>query len=183
MKKILLFAFLLLIFPLSAHAHAGLSSSTPAEGETLEESPAEIQFQFDSAIQQGEMTLTDESGHTVEISDISFSEMELIGQLGEELPDGAYIADWRVISQDGHEITGTLTFNVAAEAIEEETAEVTTESTETTEEAAEAVSATDEQAEGAAASVDGPGFSMSTIIIIAIVAIAAIAFFVVARRK
>ena len=196
MKKILAIAILLFIFPVSAHAHSGLSSSTPAEGETLEESPAEIQFQFESPIQQGDITVTDESGKAVEVSDISFSEMELIGQLDEELPNGAYIADWSALSQDGHEITGTLTFNVQAEATEEVADEQSTDeeaaeeqSSEETSDATkkeEASSATDKQAEQATASTDqpaGPVFSVMTILIIAILAIAAIAFFVVARRK
>ena len=197
MKKILLIAILLLIFPVSAHAHSGLASSTPAEGETLEGSPAEIRFQFESPIQQGDISVTDESGNAVEISDISFSEMELIGQLGEELPNGAYIADWSALSQDGHEITGTLTFNVQAEMTEEVADEQSTdaeageeqaseETSDATKKEEEASSTTDKQAEQATASTDqpaGPVFSVMTILIIAILAIAAIAFIVVARRK
>lgn len=196
MKKILLIAFLLMFLPVTAHAHSGLSSSTPAEGETLEGSPAEIQFLFESPIQQGDMTVTDESGNTVAVSDISFSEMELSGQLDEELPNGTYTVDWSVISQDSHEITGTLTFDVAAEEVEEPAAEETNEeateeqtsedSTETSEETEEAASPADEQAEEATASADEPAQQSSswvTIIIIAILAIAAITFFVMARRK
>lgn len=182
MKKILLIAVLLLIFPVSAHAHSGLSSSTPAEGEMLVGSPAEIQFQFESPIQQGDMTLTDESGNTVEFSGISFSDLELLGQLDEELPNGAYTVDWSALSQDGHEITGTLIFNVAVEASDEQASEDTTETKETE---AAALSA-DEQGEEAAATAVEPAKAETpwvTIIIIAVLIMAAAAFYVMARRK
>ncbi|RAZ81239.1 copper resistance CopC family protein [Planococcus halotolerans] len=197
MKKLAAIAFLLLFLPVTAHAHSGLSSSMPAEGATLEGSPEEIQFLFESPIQQGDMTIKDESGNTVEVSDIVFSEMELTGQLAEELPNGAYTVDWSAISQDSHEVTGTLTFNIAAEeteepAAEEETTEEAAEesasedATETTEQSEEADVSSSEQSEEAAAPATEPATAETpwiTIIIIAIFAIAAVTFFVMARRK
>lgn len=189
MKKLLALAFLFIFLPVTAHAHSGLSSSTPAEGESLDATPEEIRFQFESPIKQGTMALTDEAGNTIEISDISSSETDLIGQLNEELPNGAYKVDWSAISEDSHEITGTLTFNVAAEEAVEETAtedEATEETPETSESAEEAAAPAEEQASQPAATADdsAQGSSMwVTIIIVAILAIAAITFFVMARRK
>lgn len=187
MKKLAAIAFLLLFLPVTAHAHSGLSSSTPAEGATLEGSPEEIQFLFESPIQQGDMTIKDEAGNTVEVSDITFSEMELTGQLAEELPNGAYTVDWSAISQDSHEVTGTLTFNIAAEEdVEESASEETTETTEETEQTDQADPAADEQAEETAVPDTEPAqaeIPWMTIIIIAILAIAAVTFFVMARRK
>ncbi|QHJ70043.1 copper resistance CopC family protein [Planococcus halotolerans] len=197
MKKLAAIAFLLLFLPVTAHAHSGLSSSMPAEGATLEGSPEEIQFLFESPIQQGDMTIKDESGNTVEVSDIVFSEMELTGQLAEELPNGAYTVDWSAISQDSHEVTGTLTFNIAAEETEEPAAEEETteeaagesaseDATETTEQSEEADVSSSEQSEEAAAPATEPATAETpwiTIIIIAIFAIAAVTFFVMARRK
>lgn len=191
MKKILFIAILLLLFPITAQAHSGLASSTPAEGETLEVSPAEIQFQFESPIQQGDMAITDESGNAVDISDIASSELALTGQLTEELPNGAYTVDWSALSQDGHEITGTVTFNMAAPVVEEEAAdeaaeEQATEEATGTEEAEEAATAEEEQSEVAASPAVEPAkaeIPWVTIIIIAILIMAAAAFFVMARRK
>lgn len=198
MKKLAAIAFLLLVFlPGSANAHSGLSSSVPAEGASLEGSPEEVQFLFESPIQQGDMTIKDESGNAVEVSDIIFSEMELTGRLAEQLPNGAYTVDWSAISQDSHEITGTLTFNIAAEEAEEPAAEETTEeaaeepaledATETTEQSAEAdVSSDGQAAEEDSASAVEPAKAETpwiTIIIIAILAIAAVTFFVMAKRK
>ncbi|WP_185959482.1 copper resistance CopC family protein [Planococcus salinarum] len=188
MKKILFIAILLLIFPVSANAHSGLSSSTPAEGETLDGSPAEIQLQFESAIQQGDMAMTDESGNAVEISDISYSDLELLGQLDEELPNGAYTVDWSALSQDGHEITGTLIFNVAAEASEEEVAdeaaeEQASEDTTETEATEEAALSADEEAAATAVEPAKAETPWVTIIIIALLIVAAATFFVMARRK
>lgn len=195
MKKFITIAFLLLFLPVTAHAHSGLSSSTPAEGATLEGSPEEIQFLFESPIQQGDMTIKDEAGNTIKVADINFSEMELTGQLADELPNGAYTVDWSAISQDSHEITGTLTFTIAAEeteaAAEEETtteeaaeetaSEEAAETTETTDVASEEQSAQEDSASAVEpAKAETPWV---TILIIAILAIAAAAFFVMARRK
>lgn len=198
MKKFIAIAFLLLFLPVTANAHSGLSSSTPAEGATLEGSPEEIQFLFESPIQQGDMTIKDEAGNTIEVADITFSEMELTGQLAEELPNGAYTVDWSAISQDSHEITGTLTFNIAAEETEaaaeeetttEEAAEDTAseEASETTEQTEEAdVSSSEQSADEDSASAVEPAKAETpwvTILIIAILLIAAVTFFVMARRK
>lgn len=185
MKKLFAIAFILLFLPVTAHAHSGLSVSTPAEGESLSESPKEIRFEFDTPIRQGEMTLVDESGSKVELSNITASETELIGELDAVLPNGAYTVDWNVISEDSHEVTGTLIFNVAAEetvateeAVEEEAA---------TEEAAEATAPpAEEESAQTVAAADNPAeesTSWVTIILIAILAAAAVAFFVMARRR
>ncbi|WP_422124444.1 copper resistance protein CopC [Planococcus sp. X10-3] len=187
MKKLLVMAFLLMLIPITAHAHAGLSSSTPAEGESLEASPTEISFQFDTPIQQGDMTISEETGNAFTFSDISNTELELIGQLDAELPNGAYIVDWSAISQDGHEITGTLTFNVAAEMTEEEAndeAEEEQAAADANEE--EVAPPADEQAEEDVAADVEPAQARTpwvTILIIALLIVAAATFFVMARRK
>lgn len=197
MKKLLIITLLLMLFPVTANAHSGLASSTPMEGGTLEESPTEIQFLFEAAIQQGSMTVTDKSGKDFPVYDISFSDKELLGKLDEELPNGAYTVDWNVISQDSHEITGTLTFNVETEVIEEEvveendneltSSEDAAETPEVTEEEpAESSTVTESQEEQSASAADEStekGLSVMTILIVAILAIAAITFFVIARRK
>lgn len=181
MKKLLALFILLLIMPVSVNAHAGLSSSTPAEGESLDVSPEEIRLQFDSPIEQGDMTITEESGNDVAFSDVSPDEMDLVGQLEDELPNGTYAVDWNVLSQDGHEVAGTLTFNVAAEATEKESAEEAADAT--TEEAAPP--ADEETSETAAATDDAAEETTPwmTIILIAVLAVAAVTIFVIARRK
>lgn len=179
MKKLLIFAFLLVLFPFTANAHSGLSTSTPSEGEALTEAPTEVLFQFDSPIQQGDMSISEANGNAVEFSDISAADKELRGEFSEGLPNGTYTVEWNVISEDSHEVTGTLTFNVAAEAVEEEAVEEETVEEENTSEAVEAE--TDE----AAAAVDQAEADTPwvTILIIALLLIAAVTFFIVARRK
>lgn len=184
MKKLLIFAFLLVLFPFTANAHSGLSTSTPSEGEALTEAPTEVLFQFDSPIQQGDMSISEANGNAVEFSDISAADKELRGEFSEGLPNGTYTVEWNVISEDSHEVTGTLTFNVAAEAVEEEAVEEETVEEETAEEenTSEAVEAETDEAAAAVdqAEADTPWV---TILIIALLLIAAVTFFIVARRK
>lgn len=184
MKKLLIFAFLLVLFPFTANAHSGLSTSAPSEGEALTEAPTEVLFQFDSPIQQGDMSISEANGNAVEFSDISAADKELRGEFSEGLPNGTYTVEWNVISEDSHEVTGTLTFNVAAEAVEEEAVEEETVEEETAEEenTSEAVEAETDEAAAAVdqAEADTPWV---TILIIALLLIAAVTFFIVARRK
>lgn len=187
MKKLLALLLLFILLPATTYAHSGLSASTPAEGESLEVSPADIRFEFDTPIKQGEMTLTTEAGDEIEVADVSVSETELIGQLDEELPNGTYTVNWSVISQDSHEVAGTLIFNVAAEeAVEETPEEDVTEATPEATESEEAAAPAEEQASQTAATADdsAQGSSMwVTLIIAAILVIAAITFVVMAKRK
>lgn len=170
-----------MFLPVTAHAHSGLSSSTPAEGESLTEAPTEILFQFDSPIQQGDMSISEADGNAFEFSVISASGTELRGEFSEPLPNGNYTVAWNVISEDSHEVTGTLTFNVAAEAAEEEAVEEEPVEEENTseavgEEADEATApAVDDQAEA--------GTPWVTILLIALAIFAAVTFFIVARKK
>lgn len=130
------------------------------------------------------MSISEANGNAVEFSDISAADKELRGEFSEGLPNGTYTVEWNVISEDSHEVTGTLTFNVAAEAVEEEAVEEETVEEETAEEenTSEAVEAETDEAAAAVdqAEADTPWV---TILIIALLLIAAVTFFIVARRK
>lgn len=91
--------------------------------------------------------------------------------------------DWSVISQDGHEVAGTLTFNVAAETVEAEAAEETAEATETEEATAPPAEEEASQTVAAADEAAAETTPWMTIILIAVLAIAAVTIFVMARRR
>ncbi|HVK29033.1 MAG TPA: copper resistance protein CopC [Nocardioides sp.] len=98
-----------------ASAHATLVSSTPAEGEVLPTAPGEVVFTFDEPVQlvPNGLLAFDAAGDEVAI-DASASGKEVTGDLSGDLDDGTYVVTWRVVSEDGHPIAGSLTFHVGA---------------------------------------------------------------------
>src|SRR5256714_1618527 len=110
----LLFA---LVLPASASAHARLQSTTPQAGAALDRAPATVTVRFDEAVESafGALTVTDAKGERVDDGRL----MRLPGNgsavsvaLRRGLRDGAYTADYRVVSDDGHPVAGAFAFRV-----------------------------------------------------------------------
>ncbi|GAB2652059.1 copper resistance CopC/CopD family protein [Kribbella swartbergensis] len=98
-----------------ASAHANLVSTNPAEGAVLQVAPKQVRFTFDEAVRgvPDGVQVFDSRGGLVEASaTVKGAELEvgLSGPLG----NGTTVIVWRVISEDGHPIGGSLTFSVGA---------------------------------------------------------------------
>lgn len=97
----------------AASAHDQLVSSSPAPDERLDKTPANITLGFSSPL----LTL----GHEIRVvddhaknwvSDAAVLNRETLTQELPELPDGGYQVSWRVVSADGHPISGGYRFHV-----------------------------------------------------------------------
>ena len=128
MLKNLLLA-ICLVLPISANAHSPLASSSPQNGETLDEPPTEIFMEFKLPAKLIKVDLTKQSDKQGK---------NLLGRLfggddGESVPlgtsflmtidkrqviplpslkDGSYSLTWRAMGEDGHVVKGELTFNI-----------------------------------------------------------------------
>ena len=129
MFKNLLLA-ILLVLPMAANAHSPLASSSPQNGETLDEPPTEIFMEFKLPTKLMKVDLTKQSDKQGK---------NLLGRLfgggddGESVPlgtsflmtidkrqaiplpaleDGSYSLAWRAMGEDGHVVKGELTFNI-----------------------------------------------------------------------
>lgn len=111
-------AALLLSAPL-AYAHDQLVDQHPSAGEVLEETPASIDLHFNNSLLDVGEGATVVRVHDADGTDVSEGTPELSGmtvsQPLEPLEDGAYRVIWRVVSSDGHPITGTFLFAVGPE--------------------------------------------------------------------
>lgn len=99
----------------SAAAHTELVGSTPPDGATMETPPAEVVLEFSQPVQTqfAQVAVLDEAdGHHEQ------GEPQVVGatvtQDVEELAPGTHRISYRVGSDDGHPVTGTLTFTIAA---------------------------------------------------------------------
>ena len=120
---------ILLVLPIAANAHSPLASSSPQNGETLDESPTEIFMEFELPAKLIKVNLTKQSYK---------QEKNLLGRLfggddGESIPlgtsflmtidkrqviplpslqDGSYSLTWRAMGEDGHVVKGELIFTI-----------------------------------------------------------------------
>ena len=110
-------AFLLL--PGEAFGHAILTHSNPHASATVNESPGYVQFDFNEPVEvtSGSIRLFDDEG-----GELSAGAPEHPGGQAEkvavdvpaELEEGVYTATYRVISADGHPVSGGFSFGVRA---------------------------------------------------------------------
>jgi len=96
----------------SALAHAALVEAHPADGMVVEQVPATVRLRFNEPVSPLTISLTDAQGRTHGgLAATSRNEMLDIA-MPPDLPRGTQILSYRVISGDGHPISGTVIFSV-----------------------------------------------------------------------
>ncbi|MGI5186937.1 copper resistance protein CopC [Promicromonospora sp. CA-289599] len=99
----------------SASAHATLVRTDPAHGAVLETAPERITFGFNESVigVPTGIKVFDATGEEV-ASTASVHGSELFVDLDEKVGDGTLVVVWRLVSEDGHPIGGSLSFSVGA---------------------------------------------------------------------
>lgn len=115
-------AFLALVVTLGtatmASAHSDSFQSVPANDSVVSTPVVEIQFTFVEAVQQEfapEVILNNADGVAAELGtpvfDVTGATMTVPVVTG-ALPNGVYTASYRIVSEDGHPASGSITFTV-----------------------------------------------------------------------
>jgi copper transport protein len=108
---------LLLLAPASALGHATLQGTQPLSGAVVKKEPGQISFRFNESVEGnfGAIRVYDRKGGRVE-SGAAFHPggkgSELATRLKGGLPKGTYTGTYRVISADGHPVSGGLVFSI-----------------------------------------------------------------------
>lgn len=107
----------LLLAPGAALAHATLEGSSPARGATVKQQPSEIVLRFSEPVEGnfGAVRVYDAEGERVEEGDAFHPGGEgakLAAGLRSDLADGSYTATYRVVSADGHIVSGGYVFSI-----------------------------------------------------------------------
>lgn len=110
---------LLLGLPSFASAHSKVVSSDPADGAKLEQAPAKVTIIFNDELQSegASVVVTDANGTVVDQGDggVDLSDTErktMSVSLKDGLGAGSYTVTWKVVGDDGHEVSGTIGFAV-----------------------------------------------------------------------
>ena len=113
LSKVAILAAILL--PGLAQAHAILEASTPEPNATIQPGPTDLQFRYNSRIDQGRSRLTlTRPDHTQSILPIEKNTPPDIIQAHLDLTPGAYSIRWQVLATDGHITRGDVPFTVRA---------------------------------------------------------------------
>lgn len=109
----------------AAMAHDRLVEATPSEGETLTESPAKVTLRYSAQLLptgKAAIQIKDASGAQFPVTNLTVEGDTISGDVETAL-SGDYTVVWRVVSSDGHPITGDYTFTVTPAEGAAETAE------------------------------------------------------------
>lgn len=97
----------------AAWAHATLLSSDPVDGSVLAQPPKMVQLQFDENVAPGTIRIIDAAGKAREVATRAVGQQILI-VMPDDLPQGTQIVSYRVVSQDGHPVGGSIMFSIGA---------------------------------------------------------------------
>jgi copper transport protein len=116
LRQFILIAFLALLFPAAASAHATIRSTTPRFATELQAAPHTIRLHFDQTVRilPGSVEVLNTSGKNF-AGAVRTEKNQVIAAV-RPLPRGAYTVRWHAISSDSHVVSGVWTFGVRVPA-------------------------------------------------------------------
>ena len=103
-----------LVVSAPASAHARLEKTSPADGASLTAAPPEIMLGFNEVVNEDLSEVTVQTGSTdVTDGSVDVEGDSLYQPLRSDMPEGEYTVTYKVVSADGHPVSGTFTFSYA----------------------------------------------------------------------
>jgi len=110
----------LAFIPGIASAHAILESSNPAPSALLASSPKEIRLDFDEQVEStlGDIRIYDSEQREISIEKTvrSSTDASVVTADVPTLKNGVYVVVWRVVSADGHPVSGAFPFEIGTKS-------------------------------------------------------------------
>lgn len=165
-----------------AWAHATLVDSSPRQGDHLDQLPAAVSFEFSERVLEPAYVVVSAPDGTAVASGEPAVEGKVVRQALADGPDGGYTMAYRAVSEDGHPLSGEITFSVGDLGTGDGTTatEPANPAGDRADPAVPGTGSAPGQAGGAVADSDGPG--LSVVVAVALFAGAAV-LLVLSRRK
>ncbi|MBJ3784705.1 copper chaperone PCu(A)C [Devosia sediminis] len=112
MARLLLTLLALWLHASPAVAHSGLVSSAPPDNALLDRPPAELVLDFTEAVTPLVVMLHQTDGTILDLTDRLEPGSSLVIDPAPPLAEGTHVLSWRVVSADGHPISGSQVFSV-----------------------------------------------------------------------
>jgi methionine-rich copper-binding protein CopC len=106
-----MFLALLVLAPSAAAAHSSRVETNPSDGATRRTLPAEATVTFDEAPKTADVVLARPDGKVDKLK-TAVAGSTIKAQLPADGPRGVYTLSYRVVSADGHPVSGSVTFGV-----------------------------------------------------------------------
>ncbi|WP_202299340.1 copper resistance CopC/CopD family protein [Mesorhizobium sp. 131-2-1] len=110
--------------PGRAFAHAALINAYPADGAVLAQSPAKFALTFSEPVSPLVLNLVRPDGTSVALTAFRLDGQTVDIDNPEALKPGTHVLSWRVISEDGHPVGGSVLFSIGAPSTPPVVAEV-----------------------------------------------------------
>jgi copper transport protein len=94
-------------------AHASLLRASPTDGATLLSGPPKIELTFNEPVNLLQATLLTSGGDAHPL-DATGTGGRIVVALPNDLGNGGYALAWRIVSEDGHPVSGTVAFTIGA---------------------------------------------------------------------
>jgi methionine-rich copper-binding protein CopC len=111
----LLSGLILVMAGVSASAHAHLQKSSPAENSVITTSPSSLVLNFSEAARLTALSIQKGSESPQKLKPLPAAAAQQISVPLPSLTPGTYSVSWHVLSDDGHMMSGTLHFTLAAD--------------------------------------------------------------------
>ena len=103
-----------LCFATGASAHATLVSTDPGDGSILALAPKSVQLRFNEAVTPAVVRVIDAAGTTRDDVTVRVAGDTIVVTLPDNLPRGTQVVSYRVTSEDGHPVAGSMVFSIGA---------------------------------------------------------------------
>ena len=97
-----------------ASAHATLVSTEPADGSVVAQAPKSVQLRFNEAVTPAVVSVIDAAGKTRDDATVRVAGDTIVITLPDNLPRGTHVVSYRVTSEDGHPVAGSMVFSIGA---------------------------------------------------------------------
>jgi copper transport protein len=105
---------LTLLAPQAALAHASLIQAEPAEDAVLGTAPSSFRLSFNEPVSPLVLRLIRPDGSAVTLTDARLEDATLVIAAPPGLGSGTHVLSWRVVSEDGHPVGGSVVFSIGA---------------------------------------------------------------------